>query len=187
MGEPATESARQASSRRQWIALGIMCLLFAAIFLGLWGMLAGGFVPSKLGEAFFGVSAATGVAVGVALALRMPEERITRKWMKDPALRSIGMALGAAMFFSTASQGIGWTSAALFGTRVDQVVTVSGWRYGGKVSCEGPELVEAPVIASLCLGDGWREKLPPGTRLIVSGRETPLGMDVDSERLPPKA
>jgi hypothetical protein len=45
-------------------------------------------------------------------------------------------------------------------------------------------LAEAPFIPSICLAPSWKDKLPPGTKLIVSGNASPMGIDASGMRLP---
>jgi len=184
--EPAVPRPKRPLTLRGRIVLGVQCVLTVALFLGLWGIRVGGFVPSNLGNTVGLIAAAVGVALGIMIALKQDATRITKLWMKDPFLRSLVCAVASGSMFAVASTGVDWSYTAVFGTVSDRTVTVTSWRSGGYRVCRGPNFAEAPLTSSVCLDASWKASLSPGTRLILMGRQTALGINTERVRLAPQ-
>lgn len=161
-----------------------LCVLLG---LGLWGVYFAGFVPSRLGREIGLVSAFAGAALGAPAGYFTPGAAFPRNpWLRDePSCRAIVfcLILGMVSYFAV---GVGFpaTYTAIFGRTADETVTVTGWRSGSSRVCEGPDLAEAPMIASVCLDESWKQKLPNGASLILTGKTSPMGMDATHVRLP---
>ena len=184
--EPVVPRLKKPRSLRRRIVVGVLWVLIVASFLGFWAMQGGGFVPSSLGNAIDLTAAAIGVVLGIVLALKEDATRIAPRWFRDPILRSLATAFGLGCFLAIAASGVDWSYTAVFGTVGDRTVTVTSWRSGGYRVCRGPNFARAPFTSSVCLDGSWAAKLPPGSRLILMGRQTALGINTERVRLAPQ-
>lgn len=148
--------------------------------------MAGGFVPSGLGRELGLTSALIGAVIGPVAGYFMPDSSFAgHPWLQEPLVRAIVYCpFMAGVFYVAIGIGIPWTYTEIFGRSADELVTVTGWRNGSPRVCEGPYLAEAPFIPSICLDESWKSKLPDGTKLGVSGKTSPMGLDASQVHLP---
>lgn len=105
------------------------------------------------------------------------DRRMANPWVRRPIMLLVGFMFGYSGF----AWGVPWMVNAAFGTKSEQIVTVTGWISGGRHSCPGPEVDRAPFFASvdaLCMPVEARSEMTPGTRLRLVGPATFLGLNV---------
>jgi len=107
--------------------------------------------------------------------------------MSNGAFRFLLLSIGTPMLLWIVMSSIERGATELLGVGKSQAVTIDHWRsYGGRGSCAGPSVKEeAPLSASICLDPKvWEDRLPEGSKLMVTGPSTLLGMVIRHVSLP---
>lgn len=72
-----------------------------------------------------------------------------------------------------------WVYTSIYGQDGSETLTIKNWTTSGRMMCEGPRFVEAPMSGALCLSwSQWHDKLPERAKLVVAGRKSPLGINI---------
>jgi hypothetical protein len=164
------------------VLLGVVLITIAVA--AIYAMRFSRFVPSPLGldVALWG-SGGVGL-MGVGLGL-VPSSRPMPNWMRRPWIRAplTGALLGFIGYEALVAGLPAWFTTYA-GAPSERVVTVADWRTASTRTCYGPDLVEAPMVATVCLGIGDRAKVPVGSKLLLRGSGTALGLNVDTVSVP---
>lgn len=154
-------------------------MVIATIPVGLLSGDAGYFIPDRL-ILYWGCAAAAGigVAAAISIAVMMRKEVAAKPYLIVMLLFLMAVFLFLGGFFSvrvlTMGAPDGYTM--LIGKPTVRSITVVRWYPGGK-SCAHVTIAEIPdLLGHLCL----RKQVAPGTIMAVHGRETALGVHVDS-------
>ena len=160
---------------------GTIALLGFAVMIGaIYAFLFSDFVPSKAQVRLAEVCAVICGTGGILLALApQPKTRPLSKWLSVPWIRLPAFALlfGAFGYEAFVAGFPAWYTL-VFGHESTMEVTVDSWRMPGRGTCGGPNLVEAPMTATICLSISDTLRIPPGTRLILKGPKTGAGIIV---------
>ena len=167
--------------RRERLFLAFATPLIVLLLTGLWAWVTGGFVPSDL-DNWIGVSAAIlGGVLGLVMAWKTPQESFRNgKLLNRSKLTRIPLTVFgvASSFYISGSLATGWLAVTAFGQEGHRVATVSGWREGGRYTCHGPDIAEEP-LSWICLNRSAEAIFPVGTKVVLQGRSTALGMIVE--------
>jgi hypothetical protein len=142
------------------------------------------FVPSPL-EIRVAFTAATICAIGgVALGFTQVRPGAPRwlhlRWVRMPTFGLLSFVVGYQAF---AAGFPAWYTAA-FGHPSRQIVTVEKWRFPSRWSCAGPDIAEAPFLSTICLDYKNEQIAPVGSKLILRGAATNLGLNVETVAVP---
>lgn len=141
------------------------------------------FVPSHL-EIRIAFAAATACAIGgIALALAPPQVS-PRRWLRPLSVRvpAFGLFSFGVGYLAFAAGFPAWYTLA-FGHPGERSVTIENWRLPSRWSCAGPDVAEAPFLDPICLDYDDERVAPVGTNLVVRGRATALGINVETVSL----
>jgi hypothetical protein len=148
--------------------------------VGVFGVDGGGYIPSTLVRQVCFYLAIVGAITGVSVGIRNRGRALARSPFLSPfpPLRYVLYSGTLAGILAASFAGLAWPLTVVFGQTQELTVTVTGWHDGVKV-CSGPDIAEAaPLTAPLCLDRSWRVRLPPGTKLFVTGPASMFGMAV---------
>lgn len=101
-------------------------------------------------------------------------------FQKPLALISAAMLFGFVFGYGAFTWTLSWLTTALVGNATEQVVTVVGWESGGTRGCPRPDIGKGLFVLApraLCLPSEARVRMPPGTRIRISGPSTVLGIN----------
>ena len=162
------------------VALSALAIGVAAIY----AMRFSRFVPSPL-ETRVAFAAATACAIG-GIALGFTQARpgagrwLQLQWVRIPVFGLLSFGFGYLAF---AAGFPAWYTAA-FGHPSHQIVTVEKWRFPSRWSCAGPDIAEAPFLSTICLDYKNEQIVPVGSKLILRGAATDLGLNVETVAVP---
>jgi hypothetical protein len=159
----------------------------AVLVAALYALRFSHFVPSATWVQISLYAALCCAMCGALFAL-LPPHLIRRTWL---AKKSITIPISALLSFAAGYEAFAagfpawYTSVA--GSPGQQIVTIEKWRPPTFVkTCGGPDLVEAPLVQTVCLRVKRGANVPPGTKLLLKGSTTSLGINVASIRLAPR-
>jgi hypothetical protein len=94
----------------------------------------------------------------------------------------VNLTLGFSVGFSASALGCPYVYTHIFGSQATRVVRVSGWNYGSSRRCSKPDIENSPFAMgekALCVAKDARLSIPIGTNLILEGRESVFGFNVE--------
>jgi hypothetical protein len=169
------------------LAIGILALVGA----GFYSQFEIPFLPSRLGDrAGLVVGALGALATAIAafngiLSPANPRVAATfdrTPWLKNTALRVPVLALTAfVVAYTMATDDFGiWTAAV--GREGRQAMVIDRWRSAGRQTCAGFVVRGLSWLAptrGLCADDRFKTFAVPGHPIVLTGRTSPLGIDVE--------
>jgi hypothetical protein len=167
------------------ITFRLVCL--AVLIAAVYAVWFSHFVPSGKWVRL-SVYAACLCAIAGALLVFSPPLLMRKGWLAN---RWVRMPIFAVLSFLTGYQAFvagfpAWYTS-VEGTPRKRVVTVEDWREPIPMKmCRGPELVEAPMVMTVCLRVKQETNVAPGTKLLLQGSGTRFGMNVFTVKLAPK-
>lgn len=172
------------SKLRKTIALGLLALFAVIIAAAVYAVRFSRFVPSpSWAEISFWIGVAFGIGGIASGFLPLPPSKrpipfvMKSVWGRAPIF---GLLLFASTYLAFLSGLPAWYTFVA-GTFDSQVVTVKGWQASVAGSrCVGPYVEEAPRQITVCLPPILRTSTSPGTRLVLEGKGTPLGINVST-------
>jgi hypothetical protein len=126
------------------------------------------------------VCAIGGIALGYTQARPGAGRWFQLQWVRIPAFGLLSFGFGYLAF---AAGFPAWYTAA-FGHPSRQIVTVEKWRFPSRWSCAGPDVAEAPFLSTICLDYKNEQIAPVGSKLILHGAATDLGLNVEMVAVP---
>ncbi len=162
-----------------------LCLLLP-LFITIAGMFFSNIVPSSTGVS-------VGIGFGVIGSLLWMAFTVVgyragcyngapgNAFQRPSVLISMAMLFGFMFGYGACTWTLPWITTALLGTDAEQVVTVVGWDSGGR-SCPRPDIGKGLFVLApraLCLPSHARMKMPPGTRIRISGPSSVFGMNAE--------
>ena len=173
------------SPQRRACVLGLGVIALLIMLAGIYAFRFSRFVPSEAWNQIASIIAVGFGVLGVYTAF-LPENaaRPRPRWLRRIWVRAPGFAvLFYICSFAAFATGLPAWYTALAGSPAQRVVTVESWRFSSVQKCSGPELIEAPWVVRVCLSVTEQSKSPPGTKLILVGNGTALGINVEAVRL----
>jgi hypothetical protein len=166
------------------LGYGIAVLALVIALAAIYALRFSHFVPSPLGLSLATVAATICGIGGILLAFKPPVQApqfpqrkwLQTKWLRVPAFAALTFGVGYWAFVA----GIPSWYTGLFGTSAERSVTVSRWRTPSRWACSGPDIVEPPMLSTICLDFQSQTLAPVGTTLLLHGRATQFGINVET-------
>jgi hypothetical protein len=155
-------------------AISAVVVMLSGLYAFIWSR----FVPSENTQLLALVLAsACGFGGGYLAFLPPPPNHPRPRWLGGLWIR---LPIYAALSFSVGYQalaaglpGIVTSAIGIPGTRI---VTVESWRFHSRYQCSGPDIYEAEWLSTICLRYSESAKAPAGSKLLLSGASTSLGI-----------
>jgi hypothetical protein len=166
----------------RYLAAGVFIVsLFTILGADIYALRFSKFIPSpRWAEISLWIGILVGIAGGMLAFVPHPVSNRTPFLLRSCWSRLVGytVVLFLSGYYAFLSGIPAWYTS-IAGSYADQIVTVKQWHVGTRRGhCAGPSIEEAPWLISVCMDYSLRTYVSPGTRLILRGKATALGMNV---------
>lgn len=155
-------------------ALSAMIVMLTGLYAFIWSR----FVPSdgtQLGALI--LASVCGVGGGYLAFLPPPPSHPRPRWLGGLWIRlPVFAALSFGVGYQALAAGLPSLVTSAVGIPGTRIVTVESWRFHSRYQCSGPDIYEAEWLSTICLRYSDSGKAPPGSKLLLSGASTSLGI-----------